>query len=147
MIGDEQEWTDARAMFQGGLRLGLDPKDEPKRVTFEAMIYWLAKVFQAVDWKKIARSKTVRREDVFEHVIKAASTQANVRRVNDRICEDLGLQSIQVPPRILDGLEQGKAIVLRSLRLEPVYFALKAMDLADGLWKRLSKMKGEKQDG
>jgi hypothetical protein len=145
MIGNEQEWVDTRAAFQASLKLGLDAKDEPKRDTFEAMIYWLAKVFQAADWKKIARSRTVHREDVFEHVIKASSSQANIRRVNDRICEDLGLQSISISPKIIDALEVNKAVVLRSLRLEPVYFALKAMDLADHLWERM-KNQGAKQD-
>lgn len=130
----EHEWRTIQDRFQNGWRLGLDPKDEPHRKLYEATIYWLAKLFMDADWAKIARSKNVYRENVFEHVVKAASSQPNIRRMNDRICEDLGLQSIRIPSSVMDDLETNRRVILRALRLEPIYFCLKAGELAGFLW-------------
>jgi len=131
----ENEWNLIQKHFQSDLRLGLDTKDEDKRSCFEAMIYWLAKIYMRTDWAKIAHSKNVFRENVFEHVIKAAGSQPNIRRVNDRLCEDLGLQSLAICTKIFDFLEEHKRVCLQSLRKEPVYFSLKAIELAEFLWK------------
>ena len=126
----EKEWKQALNYFSDGLALGLDPKDEVNRSTYQKIIYWLAKVYMRADWSKIARSKNVYRENVFEHVIKAGAGQPNIRRVNDRICCDLGLQSLAIPTMILDELEKNKRIVLQALRKEAIYYTLKAMELA-----------------
>jgi hypothetical protein len=132
----QTEWAAIQAQFQTTHKLGLDTRDEPKRAIFEAAIYWLAKIYLRADWRKIARNPNVHRENVFEHVIKAAGAQSNIRRVNDRMCEDLGLQSVEIPTAVFDFLECNKRVTLQSLRKEPVYFSLKAMELADQLIKQ-----------
>jgi hypothetical protein len=136
-----EEWQKVQLKFRNERPLGLDPKDEPNRELYEHMIYWLGKLYMDADWAKIARSKNVYRDNVFEHVVKASSSQPNVRRVNDRICEDLGLQSIRVPSIVMDFLEMNRRVVLRSLRLEPIYFCLKAGELAGILWDEIKKEK------
>lgn len=140
----KEEWVQIQQEFKQTLKLGLDPKDESRRAIFEATIYWCAKLYMHADWKKIARNKNVYREDVFEHVIKAAGSQPNIRRINDRICEDLGLQSVKISSEIFDFLENNRKIVIQFLRKEPVYFSLKAIELADFLFKRIKN--GEKNE-
>lgn len=101
---------------------------------FELAIYWLAKIYMRADWNKIARSRNVYREDVFEHRVKAALSQPNVRRINDHLCTMLGLQSVAVPTSVLDTLETNKHF-LNYLRREVIYFTLKAIELADVMFK------------
>lgn len=114
--------------------LGLSPRDEQHRGMFELAIYWLAKIYMRADWNKIARSRNVYREDVFEHRVKAALSQPNVRRINDHLCTMLGLQSVAVPTSVLDTLETNKHF-LNYLRREVIYFTLKAIELADVMFK------------
>jgi len=115
--------------------LGLDPKEAPNRELYQLAIYWLAKVYMRADWAKIARSKNVYRDDVFEHRVKAALSQPNIRRINDKLCEMLGLQSVAIPSGVLDELEKNKGTLLRSMRREAIYFTLKATELAGAMFK------------
>lgn len=131
----KEEFDYVQTQFNSELRLGLDEKDEIHRHTFEIMIYWLSKIYMRADWKKIARSKNVYRENVFEHAIKAASAQPNIRRLNDKLCAELGLQSLMVAPNTLDLLETHKKVVLKALRVEAIYFSLKAIELGEHLYK------------
>lgn len=129
-------------LFKEDFKLGLDTTDEPNRSVFENIIYWLAKIYMRADWKKIARSKNVYREDVFEHVVKASASQPNIRRVTDKLCEKLGLQSLAISSEILDYLETNRNIALKCIRREPIYFSLKAMELANimfeqKLWRKI----------
>ncbi len=129
------ELATVQGLFVQELPLGLAPNDAPHRAIFELAIYWLAKIYMRVDWKKIVRSKNVYSDDVFEHRVKAALSQPNIRRVNDRLCEMLGLQSVAVPARVFDELATNTH-VLRYLRREVVYFTIKATELAHILFKR-----------
>lgn len=132
----ESEMESARAVHaQPEHTLGLSPRDEPNRDAYELAIYWLAKVYMRADWAKIARSKNVYREDVFEHKVKAALSQPNIRRVNDKLCQDLGLQSVAVPTKVFDDLERHSKSLLNQMRREVIYFTLKAMELADVMFK------------
>lgn len=143
-----EEWTMIQAKFKTETPLGLDQKDEPKRAIFEAMIYWLAKIYMETRWQKITRSKGIYRENVFEHTVKAGASQKNIRRVNDKICENLGLQRISISSQIFDFLEQHKREALQALRLEPIYFCLKATELAGDLWEfyKTQEEETEKED-
>jgi len=132
----KEELENIKNLFENDFRLGLDEEDELHRKIFENIIYWLAKIYMRADWKKIARSKNVYREDVFEHVIKASASQPNIRRVNDKLCEKLGLQSVAISTNILDNLEINKKIVLKCIRREPIYFSLKAIELANLMFEK-----------
>lgn len=137
----EDEKTNVKAWFAAA-PLGLDPKEAPNHELYELAIYWLAKIYMRADWAKIARSKNIYRDDVFEHRVKAALSQPNIRRINDKLCEMLGLQSVAIPSAVLDELEISKGMLLRAMRREVIYFTLKATELAgamfkDKLWVRI----------
>lgn len=137
----ENELVNVRGWFVTN-QLGLDTAEAPNRELYQLAIYWLAKIYMRADWSKIARSKNVYRDDVFEHRVKAALSQPNIRRINDKLCEMLGLQSVAIPSFVLDELEKDKKTLLRSMRREAIYFTLKATELAgamfkDKLWVRI----------
>lgn len=127
------ELQHALNLLQDELKLGLDPEDEPKRASFELVIYWFARIYMDADWSKIARSKNVYAADVFEHKIKSALSKRNIRQINDALCCALGLQSIRIPAMVLDSLEGDRRRILNNLRKEPIYFSIKAIELAKEL--------------
>lgn len=125
-----EEYKKIKELFKGDLKLSLDKSDEPKRAVYEDLIYWLSRIYRIADWSKIARSKNVYSTDVFQHAVKSASYGQNIRRVNDKICEKLGIQSIPIASRVLDNLEKERAIALTTLKYESIYLALKAMEIS-----------------
>jgi len=137
----ESEQASVNAWF-ATMPLGLDATEAPNRELYQLAIYWLAKIYMRADWAKIARSKNIYRDDVFEHRVKAALSQPNVRRINDKLCEMLGLQSVAIPSAVLDKLETSKRVLLRAMRREVIYFTIKATELAgamfnDKTWVRI----------
>jgi len=130
----DNELTGVKIWFEA-TPLGLDVAEAPNRELYQLAIYWLAKVYMRTDWAKIARSRNVFRDDVFEHRVKAALSQPNMRRINDKLCEMLGLQSIAISSNVLDELERNKGTLLRAMRREVIYFTLKATELAATMFK------------
>jgi len=113
--------------------IGLSARDEPLREMYNLATYWLAKIYIRADWLKIARSKNVYREDVFDHKVKASLSEPTVRRINEKLCEELGLQSVSVPTSVFDKLETNSRFI-NNLRREVVYITLKAMEIADVIY-------------
>jgi len=90
----------------------------------KALAEVLGAVYGRVDWKKVARGRVS--TDVFQHRLRCASCQPTVRRVLEKLCRGLGLQSVPVDPSKIDFLEEHREIVLEKLREESVYWTLRA---------------------
>jgi len=112
---------------------GPDPPDPPAEKLENKIEATLAEilgaVYSRVDWKKTARGRVP--TDVFQHRLRCASCQSTVRRVLEKLCRGLGLQSVPVDPEKIDFLEENKDTVLEKLREESVYWTLRAQ-----LWAR-----------
>jgi len=91
----------------------------------------LASVYRAVNWRQVAR-RGKRRLDVFEHRVKAAASQPTVPRFLEKLCHRLGLQSVEIPARLITALDRERDRVLGSLRRESIYWVLLAEREASG---------------
>lgn len=108
----------------------LFPLDEGETISlYRNTTYLLAKIYWRVDWSKIAKSRKIRSEDVFQHKIKVAGAMSSCPRVVDKLCNLLSLQNVAVHSRVIDDLEKDKKGFLRILREESIYISRKAIEL------------------
>lgn len=87
------------------------------------LVELLATVYGEADWKKITGRRR-RALDVFEHKVKASSSQPTIPQFTEKLCHSLGLQSIEVSPDIITALDKDRGAVLKSLRRESIYWVL-----------------------
>jgi len=111
------------------------PEEEVEKVLEEV----LGSAWIRVDWRKIGRNPA----DVFQHRLRCASCEPTVRRVVEKLCRGLGLQSIPVEPEKIDFLEKHRGEVLEKLREESVYWTLRAQHWAKK--RREARKRGEKK--
>jgi len=95
----------------------------PKTISY--LLDLLASAYEAADWKRIAGRKRSSL-DIFQHKVKAASAQQTVPRFTEKLCNSLGLQSIEVDPGVITVLDQHREEVLKTLRRESIYWVLLA---------------------
>lgn len=89
-----------------------------------ALIDLLAQVWLRVDWRKISRNRNPM--DVFQHRLKVASYENSITKVIEKLCHGLSLQSVDVPPDLIQLLRQNEADAIDMLRENSVYFVIMA---------------------
>jgi len=97
----------------------------------EAWVEVLAYIYKAVDWKKIARNRSV--YDVFEHRLEFSRYQPDVPSVIQKLCNTLSLQAPPLPLNVIEFLRQHEKEALRVLRKMPKLLTLKAAKRAKEL--------------
>lgn len=118
------------------------PLDQGQKVeTYQNISYLLAKIYWRADWSKIAKSKKIRAEDVFQHKIKVAGAMQSIPRFVDKLCNLLSLQNVAISSQIIDELEIEQKETKRILREESIYISRKAIELAKLL--KEARKKGE----
>jgi len=118
------------------------PLDQGEKIeTYRNLAYLLAKIYWRADWSKIAKSKKIRAEDVFQHRIKVAGAVQSIPRFVDKLCNLLSLQNVAISSKIIDELEKEQKETKRILREESIYISRKAIELAKLL--REARKKGE----
>lgn len=122
---------------------GLNEKDKQNLSIYINITYILAKVYMRVDWKKIIHGNKIRSEDVFQHRIKSSANRISLRLVLDKLCNSLGLQSIEVLTNIIDDVVNEESKALWILRKESIYLSRKAIELSELLWKNRRCIKDE----
>jgi len=93
--------------------------------TIASLVSLLAAVYEEADWKKIAGWKRSSL-DIFQHKVKAASSQPTIPRFTEKLCHSLGLQSVAVDPAVITYLDMVRGQVLKTLRRESIYWVLLA---------------------
>jgi len=124
----------------------LNPNEERYRNTYQLLSYLLSRVYLRTPWNKICRGFVIRREDVFQHKIKAAGNMQNVKRFVDKVCNYLGLQSVEVPTIVIDELIKNEHKTLEIVRKESIYISRKAIELSSLLIKRLKEIKDNEKN-
>lgn len=124
----------------------LNEKDEPFRNIYESITYLLSKVYIRADWHKIAKNINVRAEDVFQHKIKASGNMSDLRRFIDRLCNSLGLQSVEIITDVIDRLGKDEKKTLHIVRRESIYISRKAIELSNILIKKYTETKRKKSN-
>jgi hypothetical protein len=87
----------------------------------------LKMVYDRANWKRIGKNSYVL--DVFSHKIKAASHQQSITTFMEKLCYSLGVQSIDVNPKLVTKLNRESNTVLKALRKETIYYMLLAMEV------------------
>jgi hypothetical protein len=131
---------------EGKINFSLSKEEESYRTVYENLAYGLAILYGNADWKSIARSRNVYALDVFQHKTKVAARKMNIRRVFDKICLLLGLQSIPFSSTIIDHLEDHQLKTLDILRKESIYITRKAYELHKRLIEYNINRKEKDQD-
>ena len=90
----------------------------------EALVEWLAHIYRAVDWKKVARNRSA--YDVFEHRLEFSRYERDIPSVHQKLCNTLSLQAPYVPLDVMDFLRKHEGVALRILRKMPKLLTLRA---------------------
>jgi hypothetical protein len=83
-------------------------------------------VHNQVDWNHFGQRSY--KWDVYAHAIRAASNQESLPKFLDRLCDNLGIQSLQAPTELLQRLRVNQRVVLEALRKETMYWVALVID-------------------
>lgn len=106
----------------------MSPADCSRRQVKELLVRLLAATWRkwmATQGKKI-KGRSV--YDVFVHRLKVAGYESSIPKMKEKLNHGLGLQSVPVPPDIIDRLEECKSIALKMIREETDYLTLLAAE-------------------
>jgi len=107
----------------------------------EAWVEVLAHIYRAVDWRKVARSRSP--YDIFEHRLSFARYERSVPDVIQRLCNTLSLQAPPLPLDKVEFLRQNEVVAMDVLRRWTKLLTLKAAQRA----REMRKAKREKERG
>ena len=97
-------------------------KDELDEATEHDVVLMLKAVYDRANWKTIGRNSYP--SDVFSHKVKATAYETSIPRFIDKLCYNLGVQSVTVDVEVLKRLEKQCSLVLKCLAKETVYYVI-----------------------
>ena len=100
----------------------------------ENWIEILAYIYKAVNWKKVARSKSA--YDIFEHRLEFARYEADIPSLIQKLCNSLSLQAPPLPLESIEFLRANEKEAMILLRKMPKLLTLKAAKRAKELKKK-----------
>ena len=93
----------------------------------DKLVELLAAAYVRVRWSQMKGRMPY---DVFQHRLKVAARKPTIPEALDKLCHGLSLQSVSVPPELVEDLDVHREEVLHMMRTRSVLLTLKAAQKA-----------------